>query len=67
MIETGAAMGMVTLDQSILGLLRAGRIRRPDALARAIDPERFVRLMDRDKPAATSTAAVGAAPTRPWE
>ena len=38
-ISTSAALGMVTMDQSILALLKAGRITRETALSHASNPD----------------------------
>ncbi len=45
-IASGAAEGMVSMDQSILELYRAGRITRQTALAYADNPEQLQRRMD---------------------
>jgi twitching motility protein PilT len=40
LIEIGANEGMITLDESLIGLLRGGQITLDEALIHARDPER---------------------------
>lgn len=57
MIETGAGVGMMTLDAAILELIRKGWISEEQGLSRAQDPQRLARLMNRagnDPPAGLS-------------
>ena len=44
-ISTSAALGMITMDQSILDLFKAGRISRETALRHASDPDRLERRL----------------------
>ncbi|MCC7293532.1 MAG: PilT/PilU family type 4a pilus ATPase [Phycisphaerales bacterium] len=47
MIETGAAVGMMTLDAAILELERKGWIDAEQGLSRAQDPQRLLRMLNR--------------------
>jgi twitching motility protein PilT len=42
-IQTGAKSGMQSMDGSLRDLMRSGTISEEEALARAIDPENFLR------------------------
>ena len=44
-ISTSATLGMITMDQSILDLFKAGRISRETALRHASDPDRLERRL----------------------
>ena len=63
MIETGANRGMQTLDQAIVELVRNDQIPTESAYAKAIDPERMERLLNRYKPDTVAAAASA----KPWE
>ena len=65
MVETGANRGMQTLDQNIVELVNAGKISREDAFAKAGDPERMERVLNRSE--GTPVAAGASASRKPWE
>ncbi len=46
-ISSGAAEGMISMDQSILGLFRAGRISKETAVTYASDPDSMARRVNR--------------------
>ncbi|HNQ21740.1 MAG TPA: PilT/PilU family type 4a pilus ATPase [Phycisphaerae bacterium] len=64
MIETGANRGMQTLDAAIFTLLQQQRITREDALAKALDPERLERMLERGRGKTLAAAGPG---SKPWE
>ncbi len=49
MIQTGVKQGMMTLDQSLAGLVRAGVVTYEEAGAKAKDPHEFASLCAREE------------------
>jgi twitching motility protein PilT len=48
-IQTGAKQGMITLDQSLAGLVRSGAVDAEEARTKAKDPPEFMRLLASDE------------------
>ena len=66
MIETGAKSGMQTLDSTIAKLVRDGTVSEEQALSKAADPERLVKLLRRTASSREPVAA-GGGTRKPWE
>jgi twitching motility protein PilT len=58
LMQAGGKFGMQTMDASLAGLVRAGRISRESALAQCHDPEELNRILGRE------AAGAGARPTQ---
>ena len=80
MIETGAQQGMQTLDAAIAGFVVDGLISEEAAMAKAANPERLARILERqagrpptapidalDVPVSQSTGPEVSTTRRPWE
>jgi hypothetical protein len=65
-MQSGVGEGMQTMDQALLALVNAGRIKAEDAAAKATDKAMFERLASGGAPAASGTRpTTGARPIPP--
>jgi twitching motility protein PilT len=62
-MQSGSGEGMMTMDQSLMSLVKTGRIRPEDAAAKATDKAQFERLMAESPGQPPRPGAPGASPS----